>query len=89
MIVAFEIRLPEAPFDARAERFGGVAGDFAPEQVARHRHVEVRLALQKGQVDDAELADGRDVKRVFDPALAIAAQVASIMRCTPVSPTNI
>ena len=49
-----------------AERLGGVAGDFAAEQVAGHRDVEVRLALQERQVDDAELAHRLDVIGVLD-----------------------
>ena len=65
VIVALEVRFVEAPLDARAEHFGGVAGDFAAEQIAGDGSVEVQLALQERQVDDAELAHRLDV--IADP----------------------
>ena len=45
---------------------GGVAGDFAAEQVARDRSVEVQLALQERQVDHAKLAHRLDLIGILD-----------------------
>ncbi len=66
VIVALEVRFIEATLDPGAEHLGGVAGDFAAEQVARDGRVEVQLALQERQVDDAELAHRLDVIGILD-----------------------
>ena len=67
VIVALEVRFVEAPLDARAEHLGGVAGDFAAEQVAGDRCVEVgNFALQERQVDHAELAHRLDFIGILD-----------------------
>ena len=68
-VIVLEVGFVEAALDPGAEGFRRVARDFAAEQVAGDGDVEVRLALQERQIDDAERPDGLDVVRILDPGL--------------------
>jgi hypothetical protein len=56
-VVIVELALAEAALEAHRVVIGGVGRQLLPEQVERDRVVEVQVALQRRQVDDAEAAD--------------------------------
>src|SRR5438045_1901673 len=66
LVIVLEPLLTEAALEAGVKRVGSVGGDLVAEEIEREREMQVRLLLQRRQVDDAELAHASDVVRIVD-----------------------